>query len=754
MTSGTRGRLAAGLTALAAGAALLVSGGGATAQPAHHATTAAHHRGAFRVVSVSNPHPSLISGGDVLVRVTLPAGVPAERVHVTVGHRNLTRAFSQQRRSLLGLVKGLPLGRSRIVATAPGHRAHLTVTNHPLTGPVFTGAQQQPFHCETDDPAYGLAPSTTASGCSAPTKISYEYFTKAGAASNPSTFQPLAKPTARPADMATVRVGGHKVPYIVRLEQGTIDRAVYQIATLYDGRTPTALRPDSLWNDKLVYTFGGGCNAGYHQGRSTGGVLNDLFLSRGYAVASSSLNVLDNNCSPIISAEAAMMVKEHFVEAYGAPRFTIGWGGSGGAIQQYDIAEAYPGILDGIVPSISFTDPFTTAGPVTDCSVLESYFKSDAGKALFTADQQQAVGGFNSFSTCQSWVDTFAIRATATKSCDSSIPVSEQWNADTNPDGVVCNSMSQIVNQVGTDPQHPAFARTVLDNVGVQYGLDALRSGAITPDQFAQLNAGVGGLDYKGDLQSTRSVGDAQALKAVYADDLYNSASQGLLSTPIIDQRLDLDPLAYGDANIHTADWSFAMRARLQANGAAGNQVIVESSMPLPGRGTDEMNASNVYALTQMDAWLTRLAADHRSLSATRKIAADKPAKLSDGCYVPVGNAAAFSLIHPKSLTSGSQCASLYPIAKNTRTAAGESAAMPAMKCALAPIDYSSYVDDSGSPIAFSDDDKALLAQAFPDGVCDWSKPDPNKVSPIGTWLDYAGATRDAPDLTPTPVRP
>ena len=72
-------------------------------------------------------------------------------------------------------------------------------------------------------------------------------------------------------------------------------------------------------------------------------MLNDLFLSRGYAVASSSLNVLDNNCSDVISAEIALMVKEHFIETYGVPRYTIGWGGSGGAIQQHLIAQQLPG---------------------------------------------------------------------------------------------------------------------------------------------------------------------------------------------------------------------------------------------------------------------------------------------------------------------------------------------------------------------------------------------------------------------------
>src|SRR5262249_51623547 len=154
-------------------------------------------------------------------------------------------------------------------------------------------------------------------------------------------------------------VFGQQVPYIIRLEQGVIDRAVYQIAALWDGKDPSPFTPDSSWNRKLVYTFGGGCNAGYHQGRGTGGGISDQFLKQGFAVASSSLNVLDNNCSPIISAEAAMMVKEHFIETYGPVVYTMGSGASGGGIQQYDIAESYPGILDGIVPTIGFPDPLT-----------------------------------------------------------------------------------------------------------------------------------------------------------------------------------------------------------------------------------------------------------------------------------------------------------------------------------------------------------------------------------------------------------
>ena len=55
-----------------------------------------------------------------------------------------------------------------------------------------------------------------------------------------------------------------------------------------------------------------------------------------------------------------MMLKEHIAETYGAIRYTIGTGCSGGSIQQYVIAADYPGLLDGIQPNCSFQDSWTT----------------------------------------------------------------------------------------------------------------------------------------------------------------------------------------------------------------------------------------------------------------------------------------------------------------------------------------------------------------------------------------------------------
>ena len=199
----------------------------------------------------------------------------------------------------------------------------------------------------------------------------------------------------------------------------------------------------------------------------------DLFLSQGYAVASNTLNVLDNNCSIPISAEAALMTKEHFIDEYGAVAHTIGWGGSGGAIQQYGIADAYPGILDGIIPSVSFPDPVgASLEVVSDCRLLDNYFAANPG---YSPAQETAISGFGFYSSCPSWVASFANRIQATASCSPAVPATVPgdpntiWNATTNPEGVRCDARQQLVYQLGVDPAS-GFAPSPLDNVGSSSG--------------------------------------------------------------------------------------------------------------------------------------------------------------------------------------------------------------------------------------------------------------------------------------------
>jgi hypothetical protein len=413
-----------------------------------------------------------------------------------------------------------------------------------------------------------------------------------------------------------------------------------------------------------------------------------------------------------------MMVKEHFADTYGPVAHTIGWGGSGGAIQQYDIADAYPGILDGIVAGVSFPDPLATGGPVSDCRLFDRFFAGPG--SAFTAAQKLAIAGFLDYTTCTSWDVTFANRATATGSCPAAIPVAARWDPVTNPDGVRCGSLEQLANQLGRDPR-TGFVRSTLDSVGVQYGLAALESGAITPAQFVALNAGVGGIDVTGKPVAARTPADPQALRDAYGDDLINSASLGLRDTAIIDQRTDLDAAGLPN-DIHTTEWSFAMRARLlRANGTADNQVIIENQPTAAG-----IAAASVYELDAMNRWLDAVDADQGG-NLREKILRDKPADLGDGCYL----SPAQRILEPLTDPASGRCAALYPVGTNPRLAAGEDLTMSVLKCRLRPLDFGDY------PVPFTAAEQEQLRETFPDGVCDYSLPGVGQHPPLAAWLSY-----------------
>ena len=193
------------------------------------------------------------------------------------------------------------------------------------------------------------------------------------------TFKPwtAAVPAASIAMTTTDR--GVSVPYIVRLERGAMDRGLYDVAVLADPAGSWAPWASQRgWNHKVLYQFGGG-TAPWHTNGAPSSDLVDLALSRGFMVANNNLNIRGDNANDVVSAEALMMLKEHVAETYGAIRYTIGAGCSGGSIQQYVIAADYPGLLDGIQPNCSFQDSWTTANEVNDCHLLLHYFGTHSG---------------------------------------------------------------------------------------------------------------------------------------------------------------------------------------------------------------------------------------------------------------------------------------------------------------------------------------------------------------------------------------
>ena len=99
-----------------------------------------------------------------------------------------------------------------------------------------------------------------------------------------------------------------------------------------------------------------------------------------------------------LAGETAMMTKERFVERYGVPTYTVGLGGSGGAIQQYLIAQNQPGVLDAACcPCRRYPDMVTQTIHVGDCELLEHYMDAtDRTNAKWrTTKNRSWLVGFN-----------------------------------------------------------------------------------------------------------------------------------------------------------------------------------------------------------------------------------------------------------------------------------------------------------------------------------------------------------------------
>src|SRR6185503_1830752 len=228
--------------------------------------------------------------------------------------------------------------------------------NHATGGPVFAGSQIQPWTCF--DGALDKQ-------CNR--KPTYEYVYKSTAGGEFQSYDPENPP----GDVAETETDqGKKVPYIVRVETGAIDRDEYRIAVLYDPAKPWApWAPQDGFNHKMVITHVASCDTAYEQA-SAPDVLNDTALSRGFVVMSNALDNSGHNCNVAVQAEALMMTKERAIEQYGELRYTLGTGCSGGALAQQQVANAYPGIYQGITPACSFPDTWSGRMLYEDYSLL------------------------------------------------------------------------------------------------------------------------------------------------------------------------------------------------------------------------------------------------------------------------------------------------------------------------------------------------------------------------------------------------
>ena len=711
-------------------AALGVLAGGLTACVSSGA--AGGNEGGEATVTVLSGRADMVTGGDALLRVDIPPAVDPSGVRVTVNGADATAAFrpDPDRHRLVGLVEGLARGSNDVAVTMAGAAAGATLTlvNHPVEGPVFSGPHEQPFICETA--AFELPSGETLGEplddhCSVARRVDYAY-----RAAGDATLRPLADPRALPADVATTTtLTGEEAPYVVRIETGAINRAIYQIAMLHAPRAsdpePDAWTASPGWNGRLIYTLGGGCvNGWYRQGARTGGVTDDVMLRQGYAVASATLNVYGNNCNDLLAAETMMMVKERFIEAYGQPRYTIGWGCSGGSYQNHQIADNYPGLLDGIIPGCSFPDvAFGTIPMITDARLLDRYF-NDEGAVAFTEEEQRAVAGFLTLATMPN-VSRNAGRVQVGEFCPDALPEPLRYHPTDNPDGARCDVYSHYVNVYGRDAE-TGFARRPLDNAGVQYGLAALNDGVITPAQFLDLNRRIGGYDQNGRFQAGRTVADPDAVRLAYETGRLTNGGGGLAETPIIDYRAYSDDRENGD--VHVRYHSFSMRERLlKANGRADNHIMLveDDRHGLYSSGSPVLQE----ALAHMDQWLANLAAAGSEADAQiDRVVGAKPGDLVDSCWSRDENP---ERIVEEQVRGSGRCEELYPSAPAPREVAGAPLASDVVKCELRPSDVADYA------ATFSTGQEAELREIFAGGVCDWTKPGVGQTGLKGTWLTF-----------------
>ena len=753
----------------------------------------------------------MASGGSTLVEITLPATAAAAKLKVMVGQTDVSAAFTTRSDGrTIGLVTGLGVGANTITATSTDNSfagATLTVTNHAIGGPILLASQVTPWVCATPVPTAATAttPATNASGLSTPAvdaqcniapeaRFFYRTLTPVSVTAgdggctfvlpdpsptlaNPtpttpatSCLQPYVAGTTPPTAVATTTPLGATaaVPYIVRVERGTVNRGIFDIAVLYDPTKPwTAVAPQTQWTGKVLYSFGASTGQPRLQYRSEQSWADDSALSRGFMVVDNSLTDSLYNSNRILTAETVMMMKEIIAKKYGEIKYTMGNGCSGGSIGQNTVASTFPGLIDGLQVQCDYPDAVTTGIEVADCVQLVNFYAGTAWGSLMTTEgmtqaqinaKKTAINGHLDQTGCHGWNNLFGYNnkpgnyaplyvidaaghlsaGAPTNNCK--LPAAQVYDPTTNPTGPRCGDPDLAIAVWGTAPGTTRANQTT-DNVGVQYGLNALLNGAINAEEFVTLNESIGGTNPDSTPTAARAVADPVGLTIAYKSGLVASGVQ-LAKVPIIDLRgFDESTLAGAPYAIHFIWHTFAERDRLDADGGGhANQLIWRF-----GSGLAAPASLSLQSLLTMDTWLASLtaAAPKATMNAPRtsaQVVAAKPANARDFCYLSTDTAMTTPITDQAICNADPKLA----IHASPHQVAGGPRAENILKCALKAIVWSDYTG-----ITFTATQQNRLQAAFPAGVCDWTKPGIGQQAPVSP-LTYAAG----PGGMPLPAAP
>ena len=488
----------------------------------------------------------------------------------------------------------------------------------------------------------------------------------------------LGKPTDEncSAPRKVTKAGGE-----VTVERGTINRSVYEIAS-----------PQSR-NGRFVIRLAGDCGATFGQGTEMVAPDAEL-LGQGYVLISATFAGASANCNDVLAAETLSMVKERAIELFGVPKFTIGIGENGGGALGHLIVQNYPGILNGLTAIDPLADHLSVLPAVADCAALEKYYSSPSGRSLSAAGRR-AINDQNVDGACKKWVEQLYGATVSAPECAT-------------PGR--CTIFDALRNQLG--PESGDTYRT-LDNEGLQYGFKALNDGAITFDQFIDLNRAVGGWDDKGRLVASRTSAPIDGVAKAYETGRISMGGGDQLNVPVIDiARYDSK-----STSIYDLRRLFSLRDRL----TRGGDAALAPGFAIWAIKADGDKAKTVVAdsVLVLDKWLDALSKDREGGSMSATLTRTKPDAAADIGIEDVEE----------------------NLGGDPRTGAGGPRAGHVLKCELKAPELNDYA------LELTNEQLQQLRETFPTGVCNWYSPSSGQTIPAApdrTYEDFTTPQQDA----------